>query len=141
MQGVSWNYYKKYQAIDDKYLPVSGEGDTMATQIITATAKLVYKWYNDGDIFDNTHYMQGFGNDLSTYANWLYKFAPGTAPIFDRIESCYSEAEYENILKDLVDLTNNEDYLKDYTGRVKIDSIYTCSGPFKIIDTYDEEDW
>lgn len=138
MHGVSWNYFNKFKPIGEKYLPACGQGDTMATQIVTATSKLVYKWYNDGDIYDNTHYMSGFGNDLSTYANWLYKYAAGAAGILDRIDSCFSESEYENILKDLADLTNTEDYLKDYQ-QPTTDSIYTCNGPFKIIDSYDED--
>jgi len=50
----------------DKYLPVQGEWETMASQLITATAKLVYKYYNDGDRYD-----EASCNDMSTYANWI----------------------------------------------------------------------
>lgn len=52
--------------ICDKYLPVQWEWDTMATQFVTATCKLVYKYYNDGDRYD-----QASINDMSTYANWI----------------------------------------------------------------------
>ena len=49
-----------------------GEGEDKGTQIAIATSKLVYKWFNDGDVFDNTYYLEGWANDLSSYANWLY---------------------------------------------------------------------
>ena len=41
----------------DKYLPDEGEGKTMATQAVTAMCKIVYRWYNDGDVFDNTYFI------------------------------------------------------------------------------------
>ena len=37
-----------------KYLPNRGDGDSRGTQAATAISKLVYKWFNDGDVFDNT---------------------------------------------------------------------------------------
>ena len=70
---VDWSYYDKpeFKAINSEYLPARGEGETKATQIVTAVNKLVYKWYNDGDVFDNTGALSGWANDLSSYANWL----------------------------------------------------------------------
>ena len=57
---VDWEYFNKFEKINDKYLPLSGQGETMATQICTVVNKLVYKWYNDGDVFDNTHGLEAF---------------------------------------------------------------------------------
>ena len=65
-------YFNKFKQINDSYLPDTGEGDTMATQICTAVNKLIYGWYNDGDVYDNTYMIDGWCNDLSSYANWLY---------------------------------------------------------------------
>ena len=64
--AVDWSYFDKFDPLQDKYLPNRGEGDTIATQIVTAVAKLIYKWYNDGDVFDNTWYLDGWLNDLSS---------------------------------------------------------------------------
>lgn len=138
--GVDWSYYDKFDAIEDKYLPRRGEGDTMAEQIVTAITKLVYKWYNDGDVFDNTYHMEGWCNDLSTYANWLFKYADGCKPILNEIVDCRSHADYENLLKDLTDLTYNEEYLNKYNTIEKEDSIYTCEGVFEFREDYDEND-
>lgn len=67
--SVSWSYFRRFDEIIDKYLPASGEGENMASQIVTAVNKLIYKWYNDGDVYDNTGYLEGWANDISDYAN------------------------------------------------------------------------
>lgn len=128
--AVEWSYYNKFSDILDKYLPPVGEGEKMRDQIVTAVNKLVYKWYNDGDVFDNTYSLEGGANDLSSYANWLYKYADYANFILDGIEDCYSEDDYENLLKELADLCLNEDYLSSYDVG-KLDSIYDCDGRFE----------
>ena len=138
--GVDWDYFNKFEEIYDKYLPPRGEGETMATQIDTALCKLVYKWYNDGDVYDNTRHMEGWANDLSSYANWLDKYT-GASYILERIFECRTHEEYEHILKDLCDLLCNEEYLSMMNKREKIGSIYKCDGRFEFCDEceYEEE--
>ena len=88
--ATNWDYFDRFEGIEDKYLPVQGEGETKASQIVTAVAKLVYKWYNDGDVFDNTHHLEGWANDLSDYANWLDKCTNLKASgILAKIKNCY----------------------------------------------------
>ena len=138
--GVDWSYYNKFEWVDEKYLPARGEGDNMATQIVTAVNKLIYKWYNDGDVFDNTYHLGGWCNDLSSYANWLYKYAEGAGEILCRIAICKSYEHYEYLLKDLTDLTHTEEYLKKYEQKEKVGSIYKCEGMFVFNDGEDEDD-
>lgn len=138
MTGVDWSYFDKFNNITDKYLPDYGEGTTMATQAVTAICKLVYKWYNDGDVYDNNYYLSGWANDLSSYANWLYKYIPETQAILDRISRIYSEGEYEDILKELADTVFTEDYLLVLDGEPVKDSIYSADGDFSF--TYEDED-
>lgn len=136
---VDWNYYDKFGSVIDKYLPWSGEGDTVATQIVTAVNKLVYKWYNDGDVFDNTCGMAGWCNDLSSYANWLYRVSDSISSILCGIGDCNYDDEYEELLKELADLTLNEKFLNQYNFP-KSGSIYNCDGPFKFEEECEEED-
>lgn len=138
-QGVKWDYYNRFETINDKYLPRIGEGDNMATQICTALNKLVYKWYNDGDVYDNTYSLEGWLNDLSSYANWIYKYLPLSQKILDRIEDV-DEQGYECLLKDLVDKFLNKETLSYYEKQEKVDSIYECKGKFKFIEHYYEDD-
>ena len=139
--AVGWDYYNKFEALEDKYLPVRGEGETIATQIVTAVNKLVYKWYNDGDVFDNTYHLEGWANDLSSYANWLWKYTDADE-ILDKIENCVSESDYEDLLQELTDKLHDEGYLEEQNNHEKVGTIYDCDGKFKYEERYDgyEED-
>lgn len=141
-ESVSWGYFDKYDPIMDEYLPASGEGETMASQIVTAVAKLVYKWYNDGDVFDNTYYLQGWANDLSSYANWLYMNVPKCNLILDTIENIKTEGEYEDLLQKLTDYCFSDEVLNKFKDKEKKGSIYSAVGPYSFKDYEDEdEDW
>lgn len=136
--AVDWGYYDKFD-VDKKYLPFSGEGQTKATQIVTAVTKLIYKYYNDGDVFDNTHYLSGWANDLSSYANWLY-YHTDTRSILDKIVHCFSDEDYEDLLKELADKLFDEEYLAEQNKVEKVETIYNCVGKFKFVEE-DEEDY
>lgn len=139
--GVDWSYFNKFEKLDDKYLPPSGEGDNMATQLATATSKLVYKWYNDGDVFDNTYGMDGWANDLSTYANWLYKYIPESKSILDDIMHIGLGSEYEQLLKKLCDTCYTEEKLKELEQEPKKGSVYSENGPFEFDDSPEEDEY
>lgn len=144
--AVDWGYYDKFEDVNDKYLPYKGEGTTKATQIVTAVTKLIYKYYNDGDVFDNTHYLKGWANDLSDYANWLY-YHTDTRNILDKIAHCINDEKYEDLLKELADKLLNEEYLAEQNEIEKVETIYNCVGKFKFVDEeegyedyYDEDE-
>lgn len=139
---VNWNYYdkKEFEDVNDEYLPYMGEGETMATQIVTAVNKLVYKWYNDGDVYDNTYGLSGWFNDLSSYANWLSENAgKKTARILDGIKNCSTAGDYEDLLKELADHLLDKELLKKYSELPAVGSIYDCDGRYKF-EQYDEEE-
>ncbi len=139
MIRIDWSYFNKFDSITDKYLPSTGEGETRATQLVTAISKLVYKWYNDGDVYDNTHYLDGWCNDISSYANWIYKHYPSSNRFLNRI-SDVNEGGYELILKELADLLLQEPFLEEENNKPKTGSIYQCDGPFAFIEYDDEEE-
>lgn len=138
---MDWSYFDKpeFEMINGKYLPDIGEGETMATQIVTAVNKLVYKWYNDGDVYDNTRYMTGWCNDLSSYANWLHKHTKA-AGILEGIWECMNDSEYEDLLVDLADTMLDDEDLEKAAKLPKVDSIYDCDGPFEFNEMEDDED-
>ena len=135
---MSWNRFDKFEWADDKYLPAMGEGETMAKQTVTALAKLVYKWFNDGDVYDNTHTLSGWCNNLSSYANWLHTNIPAARPILARIEDCYTHEHYEQLLFDLCENIETEENLALLNQSEKVGSIYKCEGPYKFVEDYDE---
>ena len=136
---VDWSYFNKFESISDKYLPSYGEGETKASQIVTAVTKLVYKWYNDGDVYDNTGSMTGWANDLSSYANWLRKYTDA-AGILDRIRDCWNEGQYEDLLKALADKLLDDEDLEQAAKQKKIDSIYKAEGPYRFEERYDDDE-
>ena len=138
---MKWSYFDKFDNISDLYLPARGEGETMATQIVTAVCKLVYKWYNDGDVFDNTYHLRGWCNDLSSYANWLDIYTDAGL-ILNAFPHCKQNSDYEDILAALADKFLNEECLAQY-DKPKQGSIYECEGRwnFEEPDDYDDEEY
>lgn len=137
--GVDWDVYSspKDKRIEEKYLPAYGEGDTMATQAVTAVAKLVSKWYRNGDVYDNTYHIKGGCNDLSSYANWLDRYIGGkrkaVSEVLHKIEDVSSHADYENLLCELNGLFD-EDFLEELNAEEKTGTIYECDGDFVIVE-------
>lgn len=141
MSRISWSYYKKFSDVTNKYLTDVGEGTTKATQIVTAINNLVYKWYNDGDVYDNVHsYLNGWCNDLSSYANWIYENVPSTRKILMRIYHTSREDEYEHILSDLADELLQNEKLEMENEKQSVGSIYKCDGPFEFNEFNDGDD-
>lgn len=140
-ESVNWDYFSKYQNIIDTYMPDEGEGDTMASQMVTAVNKLIYRWYNDGDVYDtvNTCFNESF-NDLTSYANWLYEYGPsGVNTTLKKIFRCEEASNYEDLLKSLADQCFNPQVLDDLKHKEKQGSIYKCDGPFEYSEYNDEE--
>ena len=138
---MDWSYFDKFEGIISKYMPLQGEGDTMASQAVTAVNKLVYKWYNDGDVFDTTYNLKGWANDLSSYANWLAKYAQGAEDILNGITTLESGEKYEELLAELADLILTEDYLEKLPTE-KQGSIYDCEGDYRYTENdYEEDDY
>jgi len=131
-ESVSWSYFDKFDPIFDQYLPDYGEGDDMATQAVTAVCKLVYKWYNDGDVFDNVmqRSIVGFGNDLASYANWLYHNVPETRKILTGIKKVRKDGDYEDLLQKLADAVLDAEKLDGLSQRKKEGSVYEGDFPF-----------
>lgn len=131
--GVGCGYYDRFSEMNKRYLPAKGEGETVATQACTAINKLVYKWYNDRDVFDNVHSgLSGWANDISSYANWLYIYfdCDFLKDVFD----CCDDDSYEILLQKAADFVFSK--LDGASGKPKVGSVYECDGPFK----FDGED-
>lgn len=142
--SVDWSYFDKFKEINEKYLPDRGEGESYASQVVTAVNKLVYKWYNDGDVYDNTHSLNGWWNDLSSYANWLCTYSDGPVQeILYQIFDISTEGEYEDLLKELADMLLDSKNLEIASKVDAMGSIYKCDGPFRFEEQYDEdeEEW
>ena len=137
---MDWSAFNKFSDEFDAYLPDMGEGDTKASQVATAVSKLVYKWFNDGDVYDNNYYMEGWCNDLSSYAKWLYKYIPETKSILDGIESCHSDSDYEKLLYTLCEVCADPQELTAIDHESAVGSVYECDGPYSFTEYSEDED-
>lgn len=145
-ESLQPEYFDKFGSIVDKYLHGTGEGDSMASQVVTAINKLIYKFYNDGDIYDNSNPagLMGGANDLSSYANWLAENIDGAKEILDRIfDLRYGDNdEYQEILIDLANNYLDSDFLSTIDNHPLEGSIYNCSGNYSFDESrnYDDEE-
>ena len=134
---ITWKDFSNSE-LEKKYLPESGEGNSLASQAVTAVSKLVYKWFNDGDVYDNRFALPGWANDLSSYANWIEKHIPNTSLILRKITEITNEEEYvSEILYPLYTYIFDENYLSCFENKPKEGSIYDCDGFYR----YEEECW
>lgn len=140
---INWDDYKRFDNINEKYLPDIGEGETMATQLVTAINRLVYKYYNDGDVYDNTGNLDGWANDVSDCANWIYQnIGPEIIGLQEVMEGVWeaNEKDYEAILFEIASDTLVEDYLEALSKKQETGSIYDCPGIFRVEYPEDEEE-
>ena len=127
--------FKKFDPITEKYMPGYGEGTTIASQTVTALNRLIYKFYNDGDVYDNRYGLHGFCNYVDSCANWLWSHPrnENTRNILERIRSARTKEDYEDILWDLANHLYDEEYLKSMELLPAEGSIYKCKGPYRFI--------
>lgn len=138
---IGWDDFSSPETdkIEKQYLPTSGEGDIMMSQAVTAGSKLIYKWFNDGDIFDTNCALDMGWNDLSSYANWLYKYIPETKSILDKVYKVHNEKDYTNMLYELFNKLYTNEMVDKYSKKPKIGSIYECDGQFECVEPETEE--
>lgn len=138
--------YPAFESLTDQYMPVSGAGDTMLSGLLVASNKLIYRWYNDGDVFDNSENgLEGFANDISGSANWVYRYGTSKMKaILDTVHKCYSDDEYEYLIerfkKALEDFANQKDLVEQYLSEPLKGDPYDENGPFSYSPYQEEED-
>ena len=137
-ESHSWSDFKstKSDILSKKYLPEYGDGNNQATQAVTAASKLIYKWFNDGDVYDNNYALEGWANDISGSANWLYNYVEGAADILNRIKRIDSEDEYVDILWDIYNLVFDKDLLAELKTKPKVGDAYNEEGPFEYTEPF-----
>ncbi len=137
-ESHEWSDFDKFKNTDE-YLPAMGDGDNKGTQAATALSKLIYKWFNDGDVFDNTYGLTGWANDISGSANWLYYYVPETQPILNRIKEIGSDEDaYTDLLYDLIALVDPQ--IPALSKFPKEGDAYGESGPFEFQEYQEEEE-
>ena len=141
--------FDKYSDVINKYMPPQGQGSTKASQTATAVNRIIYRWYNDGDVYDNNWYYGLYSegaDNVTDCANWLYKYTTRRVQqILSSIHFCETDEDYENILSDLAEYLLDDDLLIQWEEEPAEGDIYNCDGPFEFDESfyndYEEDDW
>lgn len=134
-----WDDFDRWHGVIDKYMLPRGEGETMASQTVTACNTLVYEWYNNGGMFDTANHVMRPWNDVSARANWLYKYHGWAVKgILSSVADVKNFRDYTDLLHALCEVALDETYLEGLAMKEKQGSIYECDGRFKCEDFEDD---
>lgn len=108
------------------YLPMYGEGDSLASQIVTAACRIGYRYINDGDMVRRRRAYY-----VASPANWLTHHVAGSGKILRTMSAARSPAEYETALNELMRLCMDEGMLARAANSPTDGSIFRCAGTFR----------
>jgi hypothetical protein len=96
-----------FSSLRDKLVPACGAAQTVAGEIIRAMDRLIYRYWNDGDMVG-----QGYGNETcnSSY-RYLYRKVGDKIP---QLSGIYKEDEYLAALAEM--MKNIKDFLTENPG-------------------------
>ncbi len=123
----------------DKLVPGQGKAETLEGEMLRAVNRLVYRYYNDGD-----KYNEGYGTETAGPAHsFLVNAVHPLRAKMDSImgEEKLSDNEYENMLKMVLGLIL--DYIEskegEYTKNTQGD-IFDYPSEFENMEDYDDEE-
>ena len=97
----------------EDYVPQSGKANTVGGEIVRAAQRILYRWYNDGDMIGS-----GYGNQTcNPAARLLINYLPDDRIVKEEIESLLnrdkrlSDEEYDSFAETLK--SDVEDFLRD----------------------------
>ena len=146
---LDYGYFDRFDEVLYIYRPKTiRQGETKATQLAVAIKILIFEWYEENGVYDNTELVKYSGINLTNYANWIYNNYPESRQILDRVYTIYHAAGYDMILKDLADKFLDKDFLSKEHKKPACGSIFETKGKFKFkdwngiyFDYYDAEEF
>lgn len=142
--ALNSNDIDKYYEVLTQYLPDTGEGDTMATQLATAVDRIVYRWFNDGDTI--------WTDECQPFADWLWENIDGIDTVIDDmnqymfagfpyIKDLTFRGIYENCLKRILDIATDRELLNSLDSRPLEGSVFDSEAvTLDVMETESEED-
>lgn len=129
----------------EAYMPSTGEGNSLLTQLLVAANKIIYKWYNDGDVIDSSNGL-GWVNDISGSANWIDNYAPTViSNPLRRVFDCYSNRDYQEYVIDPFEVSLDKYFAseewKELLDEPKRGNVYDEDGIYQFnYDDFPEDD-
>ena len=123
----------------DKLVPGQGTAETLEGEMLRAVNRLVYRYYNDGDKYNEGYGTETAGPAHSFLVNAVHPLRAKMDSIMD--EEFKSDGEYERMLKVVLGLVL--DYIEskggEYTKNTQGD-IFDYPSEFENMEDYDDEE-
>lgn len=130
---------EKINALFEELVPINGKADTVAGEIVRATCRIGYRWFNDGDQIGC-----GYGRETcNPAARYLAKKAGGRVEraIADMWETYAPDSMYEmrlqTLISEVVSYLDSNPELKTTPNR---EDMWDYRDPDEDVDDYDDEE-
>lgn len=140
--GLTLEQDQIWENLWDKYVPSSGAAETIGGEILRAMSRIIYRFYNDGDMVG-----VGYGNETCNSSD---RYLCNTIPDYVTLDQFYEsqEKEYENqMLKDhriVFAYLQKNPYLfgekNNFDSREANDEDYRRGREYEDYEDYDEWD-
>jgi hypothetical protein len=100
-----WPTNKQFDQWTKDYVPNSGKADTVFGEILRAVNQVAYRYYNDGDLFN-----EGYGAEtVGSSALYLMNDNPLRSTFTSILQTAtrYGERSYEPAMKKMIDFVSN----------------------------------
>lgn len=88
--GLTPEQDEKWEQFWDKYVPGCGKADSLGGEVIRAMARIIYRFYNDGDMVGI-----GYGNET---VNSSDRYLSRTVPGYESLDGIMFESKYEETM-------------------------------------------
>lgn len=89
--GLSQKDDEKWEQLYDEYVPSMGTAQTVGGEILRAMARIIYRFYNDGDMVGI-----GYGNETCNSSD---RYLCDAVPEYRSLDGIMFEDEYEKAMK------------------------------------------
>ena len=89
---------------DAGLVPDSGKADTKAGEIVRAIARIIYRYYNDGDKFFEGYGLETAAPSVAYLMDTIDEVATYVANMLDRLYGFESDAQYNDAIETLADI-------------------------------------
>lgn len=126
----------QFEHLFDVLVPDNGKCDTLAGEIIRAINKIEYRWFNDGDRFNEDYGIETCGQPAYFLADYIYE-PDDEAPFRDillNVDTDDDDEEYEKMIEELK--AKASEFLKAHT-----DVLATETSDMYDVNRRDVENW
>lgn len=127
----------KFDELTEKYMPSSDNADTLAGELLRAANRIIYRYYNDGDMCD-----YGYGKETVNPAV-RFLIAEGTPAIkliAKRFFDFADNKQYKELLQKLADVVTEQIEKNNLTEVENTKDMWDYADPDLDKDD-EEEDW